>query len=46
MALKNKYTTTTKPELRVGKYLPTCLAESLRGIIPDISTLLEILSNY
>ena len=46
MVLKSRYTTVTRPELRVGEYLSTCLAESLRGTIPDISTLLKMLPDY
>jgi hypothetical protein len=46
MALKSRCTTATRPELKVGEYLPTCFAESLRGTIPDISTLLKILPDY
>src|SRR6266436_5693235 len=43
MTLKSRCTTATSPQLRVSKYLPTCLAESLRRTILDISTLLKIL---
>src|SRR6266481_1101160 len=43
MTPKSRYTTTTSPELRVGKYLPTPLAESIGRTILDISTLLKML---
>ena len=45
MTPKSRCTTTTSPKLRVGKYLPTCLAKSLWRTILYISTLIEILPN-
>src|SRR6266481_6365173 len=43
MTPKSRCTTTTSPELRVRKYLPTPLAESIGRTILDISTLLKML---
>src|SRR6266436_3013641 len=43
MTPKSRCTTTTSPELRVGKYLPTPLVESIGRTILDISTLLKML---